>query len=248
MTEEAQDVSHQGDAGGLAKARKCKLLTSKTLPCVELWLTPRASQEMCFDCSAFQYQLDKVCHPFRAMGERVELRRAGQTPRGPCLPDDLLEQETSAYLVDGRDSKGQDRWVSISPGPPLLGPNSSFVHCPPLPRLVHLFQVFVYPSTPPDLSHHQPGSNTADPRPPLVRVDWWHQLCHSWTHYAFVVPFIWALNRNSKHTTYAAAWTMVNAHEVAVISGMVSCFLHPTSQTRLFCKGLSGAAVLKLPF
>lgn len=45
---------------------------------------------------------------------------------------------------------------------------------------------------------------------------------HSWTHYAFVVPFVWALNRNSKHTTYAAAWTLVNAHEVAVISGTVS--------------------------
>jgi hypothetical protein len=55
-----------------------------------------------------------------------------------------------------------------------------------------------------------------------VREDWWHQLCHSWTHYAFVVPFIWLLNWNSKHTTYAAAWTLVNAHEVAVISGQVS--------------------------
>jgi hypothetical protein len=47
---------------------------------------------------------------------------------------------------------------------------------------------------------------------------------HSWTHYAFVVPFIWALNRNSKHTTYAAAWTLVNAHEVAAISGKVSIY------------------------
>ena len=58
----------------------------------------------------------------------------------------------------------------------------------------------------------------------LVREDWWHQLCHGWTHYAFVVPFIWALNRNSKHTTYAAAWTLVNAHEVAAISGKVSLY------------------------
>ena len=49
-------------------------------------------------------------------------------------------------------------------------------------------------------------------------------MCHGWTHYAFVVPFVWALNRNSKHTTYAAAWTLVNAHEVAAISGKVSLF------------------------
>ena len=55
----------------------------------------------------------------------------------------------------------------------------------------------------------------------IIREDWWHQLCHSWTHYAFVVPFMRFINK-SPHTTYAAAWTMVNAHEVAIISGMVS--------------------------
>ncbi|WWD22893.1 hypothetical protein CI109_107388 [Kwoniella shandongensis] len=58
----------------------------------------------------------------------------------------------------------------------------------------------------------------------IIREDWWHQLCHSWTHYAFVVPFIWLLNRNSKHTTFAAAWTLVNAHEVAIISGQAAAY------------------------
>jgi len=58
----------------------------------------------------------------------------------------------------------------------------------------------------------------------IIREDWWHQLCHSWTHYAFVVPFVWALNWNSKHTTYAGAWTLVNAHEVAVLSGKAAAY------------------------
>lgn len=57
-----------------------------------------------------------------------------------------------------------------------------------------------------------------------VREDWWHQLCHTWKHYASVVPFMWALNRNSRHTTYAGAWTLVNAHEVAIISGMAAAY------------------------
>jgi len=57
-----------------------------------------------------------------------------------------------------------------------------------------------------------------------VREDWWHQLCHSWTHYAFVVPFIWLLNWNSKHTTFAGAWTLVNAHELAIISGQAAAY------------------------
>ena len=53
----------------------------------------------------------------------------------------------------------------------------------------------------------------------IIRKDWWHQLCHSFTHYLFVVPWMYFL-QGHKHTRYAAAWTMVNAHEVACISGV----------------------------
>ena len=42
----------------------------------------------------------------------------------------------------------------------------------------------------------------------VIRKDWWHQLEHRWTHYAFVVPFIWLIN-GTKRTRYAAAWTLV---------------------------------------
>ena len=53
----------------------------------------------------------------------------------------------------------------------------------------------------------------------IIRKDWWHQLCHSWTHYAFVVPWMWLL-QGKRHTRFAASWTMINAHEVAVMSGI----------------------------
>jgi hypothetical protein len=55
----------------------------------------------------------------------------------------------------------------------------------------------------------------------VIRKDWWHQLCHSWTHYAFVVPWMWLL-QGRKHTRFAAAWTLINAHEVAVMSGIAA--------------------------
>ncbi|KAI9714291.1 MAG: hypothetical protein M1820_000252 [Bogoriella megaspora] len=55
----------------------------------------------------------------------------------------------------------------------------------------------------------------------VIRKDWWHQLCHSYTHYLFVVPWMWML-QGRKHTRFAAAWTLVNAHEVAVISGIAA--------------------------
>ena len=53
----------------------------------------------------------------------------------------------------------------------------------------------------------------------IIRKDWWHQLCHSFTHYLFVVPWMWLL-QGKRHTRYAGSWTMVNAHEVAVMSGI----------------------------
>lgn len=53
----------------------------------------------------------------------------------------------------------------------------------------------------------------------IIRKDWWHQLCHSYTHYLFVVPWMWLL-QGRKHTRFAASWTLVNAHEVAVMSGI----------------------------
>ncbi|RYP58638.1 hypothetical protein DL769_008855 [Monosporascus sp. CRB-8-3] len=55
----------------------------------------------------------------------------------------------------------------------------------------------------------------------IIRKDWWHQLCHSYTHYLFVVPWMMFLQAKN-HTRFAAVWTLVNAHEVAVMSGIAA--------------------------
>ena len=55
----------------------------------------------------------------------------------------------------------------------------------------------------------------------IIRKDWWHQLCHSWTHYLFVVPFMMFLQAK-KSVRYASSWTLVNAHEIAIISGLAA--------------------------
>ncbi|KAK5134275.1 hypothetical protein LTR08_006819 [Meristemomyces frigidus] len=55
----------------------------------------------------------------------------------------------------------------------------------------------------------------------IIRKDWWHQLCHSFTHYLFVVPWMWLL-QGKRHTRFASSWTMVNAHEVACMSGIAA--------------------------
>ncbi|EJT96779.1 FAD dependent oxidoreductase [Dacryopinax primogenitus] len=57
----------------------------------------------------------------------------------------------------------------------------------------------------------------------IIREDWWHQLCHSWTHYLLVVPLLFLL-QGHKHTWYAGSWTLLNAHEVAVLSGLAVAY------------------------
>jgi len=55
----------------------------------------------------------------------------------------------------------------------------------------------------------------------IIRKDWWHQLCHSYTHYLFVVPWVMFLQAK-KHVRFGGSWTLVNAHEVAIMSGLAA--------------------------
>ncbi|KAL5117692.1 hypothetical protein ACEQ8H_004440 [Pleosporales sp. CAS-2024a] len=55
----------------------------------------------------------------------------------------------------------------------------------------------------------------------IIRKDWWHQLCHGWSHYLLVVPWLMFL-QGKKNTRFAASWTLLNAHEVAVLSGIAA--------------------------
>ena len=55
----------------------------------------------------------------------------------------------------------------------------------------------------------------------IIRADWWHQLCHSYTHYLKVVPWIMFLQAKNC-TRFAGAWTLLNAHEIAIISGIAA--------------------------
>ncbi|KAF2205088.1 FAD/NAD(P)-binding domain-containing protein [Delitschia confertaspora ATCC 74209] len=88
---------------------------------------------------------------------------------------------------------------------------------PKVPFENHVFQTIF-------LNKHRDGhlwtDNEIDEKK-IIRKDWWHQLCHSWTHYLLVVPWMWLL-QGRQRTRFAAAWTLVNAHEVAVISGIAA--------------------------
>lgn len=48
---------------------------------------------------------------------------------------------------------------------------------------------------------------------------WWRQFAHSWHHYAFSVPLMKYI-QGREHTWYCGAYTLINTHEIAVISGL----------------------------
>lgn len=52
----------------------------------------------------------------------------------------------------------------------------------------------------------------------IILEKWWKQQSHRWTHYAYVVPWLWLIN-DTNHTNYCGGWTLVNMHEVAIVSG-----------------------------
>ena len=81
----------------------------------------------------------------------------------------------------------------------------------------HVFQTIFLNK---DRDGHLWSDNEID-KSKIIRSDWWHQLCHSFTHYLKVVPFIMFLQ--AKHNTrFGGSWTLVNAHEVAVMSGIAA--------------------------
>ncbi|PLB33860.1 putative flavin-containing amine oxidasedehydrogenase [Aspergillus candidus] len=57
----------------------------------------------------------------------------------------------------------------------------------------------------------------------IIARKWWHQFGHRWQHYLRVVPGMMFINGKNR-TLYAGSWTMVNMHEIAVISGIAAAY------------------------
>ncbi|EAW06836.1 putative flavin-containing amine oxidasedehydrogenase [Aspergillus clavatus NRRL 1] len=57
----------------------------------------------------------------------------------------------------------------------------------------------------------------------IIHKKWWHQFGHRWQHYLRVVPGMMFINGKNR-TLYAGAWTMVNMHEIACISGIAAAY------------------------
>ena len=52
---------------------------------------------------------------------------------------------------------------------------------------------------------------------------WWRQFSHTWRHFAFTVPQMRYIQGN-KNTYYCGSYTLVNTHEVAMMSGLAAAY------------------------
>jgi hypothetical protein len=57
----------------------------------------------------------------------------------------------------------------------------------------------------------------------VILEKWWKQQSHRWQHYGGTVPWMWTIN-GQNHTTFAGAWTLVNMHEVGMVSGFSAAY------------------------
>ncbi|RNA42037.1 flavincontaining amine [Brachionus plicatilis] len=53
----------------------------------------------------------------------------------------------------------------------------------------------------------------------ILLEKWWHQMAHTWKHFAFTVPYMRFL-QGKKNTWFCGSYTLFNTHEMAVISGL----------------------------
>ncbi|KAF8625233.1 hypothetical protein AX17_006899 [Amanita inopinata Kibby_2008] len=57
----------------------------------------------------------------------------------------------------------------------------------------------------------------------VIMQKWWKQQSHRWQHYAGTVPWMGLIN-GKNHTYFAGAWTVLNMHEIAVVSGFAAAY------------------------
>ncbi|RDW93616.1 putative flavin-containing amine oxidasedehydrogenase [Aspergillus mulundensis] len=90
---------------------------------------------------------------------------------------------------------------------------------PPLPDEQHIYQTIFLDKSRQDLWTWEDIDETK-----ILGKKWWHQFGHRWQHYARVVPGMMFANSLANKTLFAGAWTMVNMHEIACISGIAAAY------------------------
>lgn len=177
--------------------------------------------EMSFDLTHYQPQ-------FR--GEKPSGPGAAASERNTTVGKGNNAEQEEANVAQA----GENRRTVLPPSPPSSsssnedeneqeqpgGKGKERVREPPLES--HVFQTIFLDR---DSSSHLWTIDSIRPSS-IISERWWKQQSHRWQHYAKVVPFMFTLNalHSSRHTVYAGAWTLLNMHEIAIVSGFSAAY------------------------
>ncbi|KAH0584852.1 hypothetical protein H2248_008130 [Termitomyces sp. 'cryptogamus'] len=89
-----------------------------------------------------------------------------------------------------------------------------------IPLDKHVFQTIFLDNSPD--SARLWSKDEIDPEK-IILEKWWKQQSHRWQHYAGTVPWMGLIN-GKNHTHFAGAWTILNMHEIAVVSGLAAAY------------------------
>ncbi|KAH0828754.1 hypothetical protein J3R83DRAFT_3178 [Lanmaoa asiatica] len=129
-------------------------------------------------------------------------------------PDDKKKVEMSFDLTNYQPQfKGSDPRGPQTPSSPAPPPG------PPPPLSSHVFQTIFLDRD----GSSEKWSKDDIKRENIIYEKWWKQQSHRWQHYAGTVPWMMLIN-GKHHTSYAGAWTILNMHEIAVVSGLAAAY------------------------
>ncbi|KAF9463968.1 hypothetical protein BDZ94DRAFT_582884 [Collybia nuda] len=120
------------------------------------------------------------------------------------------------HLDDQKAKHSSDANENHSAGKPAHTSSTSEI-----PLNKHVFQTIFLDNTP---DSSRLWSKDEIDRDKVIVEKWWKQQSHRWQHYAGTVPWMGLIN-GKNHTHFAGAWTILNMHEIAVVSGLTAAYM-----------------------
>ncbi|KAM6490729.1 hypothetical protein JOM56_014072 [Amanita muscaria] len=114
----------------------------------------------------------------------------------------------------------QPQFDGVSPYGPHDKENGGDNNNEPVPLDRHVFQTIFLDKDPRSAQYW--SKEEINPKKTILQK-WWKQQSHRWQHYAGTVPWMGLIN-GKNHTYFAGAWTVLNMHEIAVVSGLAAAY------------------------
>ncbi|KAK4046052.1 hypothetical protein OIV83_006398 [Microbotryomycetes sp. JL201] len=159
--------------------------------------------EMSFDLTVYQAQ-------FQGESEYGPAG-TGKPRKSATLTSARNSADLPSKPTDDVTAKQADRVRETSKSDPEHRPE------PPLEQ--HVFQTIFLNK---DTSEHQ-WSRDDIAKDKIILEKWWHQQSHRCQLYRWTVPFMMFLN-GKHHTHFAGAWTILNMHEIGIVSGFAAAY------------------------